>query len=1043
MRRWELPELININRIAPRATLWPAPNAKAAIATIGAPAASPRVISLDGDWRFGWFPCPEKVPAEATSRTLKDGTWDTMTVPACWQMQGTPDKPIYVNVRMPWAARQPAIEPPQVPADNPTAVYRTSFTVPTDWKRRRTVVHFQGIGGCATVFCNGVEVGFSKGSRVPAEFDLTPHLRDGDNSLAVQIIKWSDASYIEDQDQWRLSGLFRSVYLLSTPHVHIQDLFVRPGLEKDLTTANMSATVRLGAVGQANIGHCVSLQFLDPKGKALLKKPLVHEYNQGDWRPVGGRGNRCELSTTLTKPQLWSAETPTLYTAVLTLIDPKGKEIETVATRFGFKRVEIEDSQLLINRQPVLIRGVNRHDWSDTEGWTVDEALMRKDVETMKCLGINAVRTSHYPNQPRWYELCDEYGLYVIDETDLEAHHHYQQAARDPRYAGAFLDRAVRMVERDKNHACIIGWSLGNETGYGPSHDAMAGWIRHYDPSRVLHNENGVNEQGGKGPAYDKGHASTDLVCPMYTSIPDMIKWAKTNTDNRPFILCEYVHAMGNSMGCVADYWAAIKTMHGLQGGFIWDWVDQAIKTVRDDGSEHWLYGGDFGEEIHDHDFCCNGVVWADRTPHPHALEFKRIVQPVSISAANLSKGEIWIHNERHFTDLSDLKAEWALEVDGVAVQKGKLKTLRTAASSKERITVGFTKPTLSAGQEAVLTLRFRQGRATAWAPAGYEVAFDQVPVAKKAAAKPRVIKSAPPYEVEKRGGTVLVTGDGWDLRFDDTGLAAWNRGKNAVIAKAPQLNTWRAPVDNDEIRGWSGQDGKPAGRWRKAGLDKPSYTFKKPTASTEGSLLKVTSRSSASFAAGSIDCVQTWVVLPDGGLRLQAAFKIGQGLTDVPRIGLRLALAPGFEQFAWFGHGPHESYADRNLGVALGRYASTVTEQYVPYVMPQEHGNHTGTRWLSLANGTEQLVISAAEPIEASASHFSAEGLERCMHTYDLRPDPETWLTLDARQRGVGTQSCGPDTLPQYQIGAGSYGYQLTLRCAPAKADPGLIARS
>jgi beta-galactosidase len=1039
--RWEMPELVNINRLPARATLWPAPDERGARATIGTPAASPWVMSLDGEWRFQVVPHPGQTPADFAAPGLRDSSWDLLPVPGCWQLQGDYDRPIYINVRMPWVERRPAIEPPKVPADNPTGLYRRDFDLPTGWRGRRTVVHFAGIGGAATIFCNGQEVGFTKGSRTPAEFDLTPWLRDGRNVLAVQVIRWSDASYIEDQDQWRLSGIFRSVHLYTTKPVHLQDAFIRAQLDETLGAGQVHATIRIGAESRQAVGHSLRIQLYDPRGKPVWKEALGHSVDDAAFRPVGGPGNRVELRAAVRRPSLWSAENPQLYTAIIELVDPKGRVIETSACRIGFKRVEIRDRQLLINGRAVLIRGVNRHDWSDTTGWTVDEALMRRDIETMKRLGVNAVRTSHYPNQPRWYELCDEYGLYVIDETDLEAHHHYQWLARDSRWATAFLDRAVRMVERDKNHACVIGWSLGNETGYGANHDAMAGWIRHYDPSRILHNENGINEQGGRGNMFDQGHVSTDLVCPMYTGVAGLVDWAKTTTDHRPLILCEYSHAMGNSCGGLSDYWAAFEKHHGLQGGFIWDWVDQALATTRADGSRHWLYGGDFGEEAHDHDFCCNGVVWADRTPHPHAYEFKKLIQPVAVRSIDLARGELEIVNKRDFTDLGDLVVSWTVEVDGVAVQHGKLPRLRTAAGSSERVRLKtLRQPELTPGQEAVLTLRFTLAHDRSWAPKGHEVAWAQLPLARRAARKARATSKDPGYAVERRGKAVVIEGSGWELRFDQRGLVGWRRDNRQLLAQGPQLNLWRAPIDNDEIRGWSGQDRKPAGRWRRLGLDHLRRRDEGLTLSRASRLAKLRSSHLAEAKAGSVKLVQTWTVRADGSLHLHAAFQVARGLEDLPRVGLRLALSAGFEQFAWLGHGPHESYVDRQAGAMFGRWASSVDDQYVPYVMPQEHGNHTAVRWLGLASQQDQLVIRAPKTMEASASHYPHEALERCLHTYDLQRDDATWVTCDVKQRGLGTASCGPDTLEPYRVGPGRYELDLLFAATDAGVDPATL---
>ena len=1024
-KRWELPELINLNKLPARSTLWPAPDVETAIKTLGRPGASPWVVPLDGSWRFTALASPEEVPADFSAPGFSDGTWDVLAVPGCWQLQGEYDKPVYINLRMPWAERRPAIEPPNVPADNPVGLYRRSFELPPAWSRRRTVIYFGGIGGAATLFCNGHEVGFSKGSRTPAEFDLSPYLRPGQNVLAVEVIRWSDASYLEDQDQWRLSGLFRSVFLYSTEAVYLQDVFVRPRVHEDLESGEIQATVRLGACSHQARDYTVRIQLMGPEGQRIWDPAIQATVAEGAFRPVTGEGNRLELRCGVDSLQLWSSEAPRLYSVIVELIDPRGEVVEVTGTRVGFKRVEVIERELRINGAAVLIRGVNRHEWSQTKGWTVNEAGMRKDLELMKQLGINAVRTSHYPNQPRWYELCDEYGIYVVDEADLETHHHYRWLARDPRWATAFLDRAVRMVERDKNHACVIAWSLGNETGYGANHDAMAGWIRHYDPSRILFNENAIFEQGGRGPMFEAGHVSTDLICPMYTSVPDLIAWAKTSKDPRPLILSEYSHAMGNSCGCLADYWSAFERYPGLQGGFVWDWVDQAISVTRPDGSEHWLYGGDFGEEAHDQQFCCNGLAWADRTLYPHAYELKKLIQPVSVQAVELDRGVVEVINKYDFSSLEHLRGQWRVEVDGVAVQNGELELLTTPPGSSSRVTLPIDPPRLRPGQEAMVSIHFSLAHATVWGPEGHEVAWEQWPLSRRPWPKPipkPTEHAAPEYRVQPQGQGVVVSGRDWEVQFEPRGLVGWAHRGRHLLARGPELNLWRAPTDNDEIRGRAGQEWKPAGHWRELGLDDLSLRHEAIRTRAEGAatVLEIVGRAVA--RAGEVTWVQRWTVGPDGDLRLRADFEVPDGIDDLPRVGLRMALVPGFENFEYFGHGPHESYVDRKAGVRVGRFIGTVDDQYVNYVVPQEHGNHTEVRWLAVRSRSDRLLVHSGQPCEASVSHYPQESLEICRHSWDLVRAPETWITLDARQRGLGTQSCGPDTLKPYRIAPGCH---------------------
>lgn len=1050
-RYWEQPGLFNVNRLSPRTTLVPYAALEDAAALD--PAASRWRVSLDGAWDFKLLDRPQDTPAAEQWTAAKAEGFEPIHVPGCWQMQGH-GKPIYINVRVPWVDRTPAIEPPHVPEDNETGLYRKRFVLPRGWKRRRTLVHFQGVGGCMSLWCNGRFVGLSKGSRIPAAFDLSDHVTTGDNVLSVQVIRWSDATYIENQDQWRLSGIFRSVHLESRLAVSIGDLFVRPGLSDDLTQAQVHASVTLDARGQESLGYTVQMQLFDANGRPVWKTPPRETTTPNHWRPVGGKGALLDLHAVVKRPKLWSPETPTLYTAVATLLDSQGEAVEHVSCRVGFRRVDIKNRELQLNGRAVLIRGVNRHDWDARTGWTVDEASMREDLTLMKRLNFNAVRTSHYPNAPRFYELCDELGLLVIDECDLEAHHHYLQSARDPAYAPALLDRMVRMVERDKNHPCIIAWSLGNETGHGASHDAMAGWTRHRDPSRLMHSEPAIHSQAGeKHIQLNTGQLATDIVAPMYSPPDAMVRFATEIDDPRPMILCEYVHAMGNSCGGLADYWKAIREHHGLQGGFVWDWVDQAIerpvrhahalpngRSVLPLPGAEYAYGGDFGEEAHDSIFCCNGVVFADRIPKPHAYELKALMQPVFVEPGRRD-GEITVVSDRDFTDLSDLQGLWELAVDGEVVQRGKLPRLKTAPGERERITLtGFKTPQRSENQLAVLTVRWTLRQDKNWAEKGHEVAASQVmlanPQTTQASTKPhQASRHQPAPELQPTDQGVRVVGEGFALTVADGAWQTWTAAGQDLLVQPMEVNHWRAPTDNDEIRSWSGQDGKPAGRWRTLGLHNPTNQPRETKASRRSGVVTVRFGSTRQCTAGDITVDQTLRVTSEGLITLAVVFNVSSGLTDLPRLGLRTALPAGFEHMSYFGHGPHECYPDRQSGSLLARHELSVSDTYVPYVMPQEHGHHTGLRSLSLANAHTQLTVTAADamqPFQGGATHLPHEALERSLHTSDLVPTPETWLTLDAAMRGLGTASCGPDAFAPYRIGPGTYHLNLTFHAAP-----------
>ena len=680
LKTWIAPECISVNRVPMRATCYPFPSARQA-RTLDR-RKSPWFQLLNGQWRFKMASRPEAVAQEDIASETDRSNWASVTVPGNWTLQGY-GAPHYTNVVMPFPD-----EPPFVPEENPTGIYATEVTVPGTWQGRRVVIHFGGAESVLYLYVNGKAVGMSKDSRLPSEFDISPFLDFGGKNLVVAVVvKWSDASFIEDQDQWWMGGLHREVYLYATAPVHLADVFVRAGPDKDCVDGRLSLTATVGFPRQPEEGWSVEVQLYDPKGKAVFKEALKSSVPAGN--PFTASRLQAQFDCPVKKPMLWSAELPRLYTVVVTLKDSRKALVESTASRVGFRSVEVRDRMLLVNGRRVMIKGVNRHDHHDTKGKALDRETMRLDALTMKRFNFNAVRTSHYPNDPHWLDLCDELGLYVIDEANLEGHAYYHQLGRDGRYAAAFLERARRMVERDKNHPAVILWSLGNETAYGPGHDAMAGWIRGYDPDRPLHFEPAIWVQGAaKQPCeklYDFGYRATDIVCPMYPPIGAIIDWATDPSHpdrTRPFIMCEYSHAMGNSNGSLADYWDAFEKYPGLQGGFIWEWIDHGLKQKTADGREYWAYGGDFGDVPNDLNFVCDGLVWPDRTPHPGLYEFKHLAQPVKAVGFNARTGIVEIKNKQDFATLAGIRAEWELKVGGKAKARGTLPPLKTAPTA-------------------------------------------------------------------------------------------------------------------------------------------------------------------------------------------------------------------------------------------------------------------------------------------------------------------------------------------------------------------------
>jgi beta-galactosidase len=871
---------------------------------------------LDGPWEFKLAPRPE-----AASRALaaKRG-WAEVDVPGLWTMQGF-GTPWYTNVVMPFPNR-----PPDVPDENETGIYRRAFTVPRGWRSRPVVLEFAGSDGMLCVLVNGEPVGIGKDARTPASFDISDVVRhDGPNEVVAVVLRWSDASFVEDQDQWWHGGLPRTVRLVSPT---VRDV-----------------EWRAGAAGDYSVLADGDVRLLEPNGK------LVARGAQGEVR----------------RPQLWSAESPALYTLE---VEADG---ERVSCDVGFRDVRIEGRNLLVNGEPVLIAGVNRHEHDDERGRAVKRASMERDVDLMKAYNVNAVRTSHYPNDPYWLELCDRRGLYVVDEANIESHAYYDELCDDPCYRAQWLERTANMVERDKNHPSIIFWSLGNESGYGLNHDAAAAWVRRRDPSRPLHYEGAIARD------WSGGANATDVVCPMYPELADVVAWATQRTsDPRPLILCEYSHAMGNSNGSLADHWDAFRRYDALQGGFIWEWVDHGIRRVDERGRAYWAYGGDFGEEPHDGNFCADGIVWPDRVPHPALNELKFLAQPVAVEARG--GGRFRVRNRHHFTSLDRYRGEWELSSDGEVVERGRLPRLRVAPGEALDVTLALP----PGGGERFVTFRFFDGE--------HEVAWQQHALPGRVARPRRGRGRGKPADVAELFGDLLLDG--------------------------PRLQLWRAPTDNDGLPRVATRAAGPLGRWLELGLDR--YELELVSAGP-GELVH--------RAPGIATHTQRYRLLDTGELLVENVVELERGVRDVPRVGVVLTLRPGLERLEWYGPGPWEAYSDRRASTVVGRWQSTVHDEYVPYIAPQEHGHHPDARWLRLTDRRGRgLEVRGLPTIGFGASHFTAADLAAASHTNELAPRDEVLLSLDLAQRGLGTASCGPDALPQYRLLEPRYAFGFTL---------------
>lgn len=1028
---WNDPETFRIAKLPARATFdhFPSP----AAARDGIREDSPWFRPLHGTWDFRWFPSPEAAGAFLRSKKNTSG-WHPIVVPGSWQVQGLAhpdlgwDQPHYTNVQMPFPG-----EPPTVPAENPTGIYRRSFTLPKTWAGLRTVIHFGGADNTLLVYLDGHAVGLSKDSRCPAEFDLTHLVSPGKtHELTAVVIKWSDSTYLEDQDHWWLSGLHREVFLFATPAVHIADIAAR-ALLLEKGTGHLSLDVLVsGDAGGSEIPVSAEL-FRD--GRPVWKHPLCAAAQTGPSDPNLGGRRRASFTAEIPRVAPWSAEDPQRYRLVVSLKTPAG-ETDAAFADLGFKRVEIRNRQLLINGKPVLITGVNRHDHCPKRGKAVTRELMERDAITMKRHNINAVRTSHYPNDPYWLELCDRFGLYVIDEANIEAHAFYHECCADPRYRGAFLDRVSAMAHRDRNRACVIAWSLGNESGYGPNHDAAAGWLRAFDPSRPLHYEGALCR--GWGPA--ESARATDIVCPMYASTDQITGWARDPrhaSDHRPLILCEYSHAMGNSNGSLADYYHAFETVPGLQGGFIWEWLDHALYQPMLDGSHRLAYGGDFDDRPTDWNFVCDGIVSADRTPHPALEELKFLARPIRAVRYDAKRQALLVRSALYFTRTASFAGTWSLEADGKAVASGKLPKLDLAPGTEGWCPLALPAPQ---AKEAYLTLVWALSKPSPWAPAGHTVSRDQIPVPRRKLPKPSPVQRPHRWDADHSGNRLTVFSGEHRFEFDrPTGsLLRWTAARSTLIADGPRLNVWRAPTDNDGI--WLQYDpedpdpsrrAKALHRWLALGLDRVESHCSGFNYAVKAGVVRVEFTHAASGRGEFVDlrASQCWGFYPDGSIRLHFRCRVADDLADIPRVGLMLRIPGAFSHTRWFGRGPFENYPDRSAAAHIGTYELPAADWPVPYIFPQENGLRTGIRWLEITGEKRaaHLRIAGEKPFAASLSRHTPAQLTAALHREELASETGWVLCLDAAHRGLGTASCGPDTLPQYRISPGEHRLSLT----------------
>ena len=1003
---WENPHVLHIGCEKPRAYFIPYEDELKAHK--GLRGESEFFRSLNGNWKFKYHDSICKVEDGFYFESFDAGAWDSIPVPSNWQMHGY-DRPNYTNVNYPYPC-----DPPYVPNDNPAGIYIRDFHMQMREGKEYYMV-FEGVDSCFYLWVNGAFAGYSQVSHMTSEFKVTGLLRPGKNRIAVMVLKWCDGSYLEDQDMWRLSGIFRDVYILERDNTHISDIFAETLLNDDFSRGTILCRIDTdGAAGFEAGSLEVRAVLKDAAGKTLCDTS----------RMINGSGT-IELS--VEKPALWSAEIPNLYTLTL------GAGSEIIPLKIGFRRIEIKDSVILVNGRAVKFKGVNRHDSHPELGHTIPLYHMRQDLLMMKRHNVNAIRTSHYPNDPRFLEYCDELGFYVIDEADLEAHG-VQQAgdicmlSGEPMFADAFLDRMQRMVERDKNHACVVIWSLGNESGYGENHRNMALWAKKRDASRLIHYEGAFFLERINHPDKDK----IDTSCiDMYSVMYPHVSWIegeflKKEDEKRPLILCEYSHAMGNGPGDLKDYWDILYKHPRLAGAFVWEWTDHGIKAKTADGIEYFAYGGDFGDMPNDGNFCIDGLVYPDRTPHKGLLELKNVIAPVRTEAADLEKGVIKITNLYDFMDLSHIMLSWKVEKDGECIQSGTIADINTAPHESGIFYLPFAIPQEAEGRY-FLTVRYVLKNETAWAEAGSEIAFEQFELSAKKAFKPIPIKPKARFiEIAETGGNIIIEGTDFKYIFDKFHGAFESIEYNGVpmICKKPGFSIWRAPADND---------GGIKRRWFEEGFDMMRAHIYSVNSEIEGDK-RISIRSDFSLSAYSkkpaIRGSALWIVYGGGDIVLEVIANAAKELPFLPRFGLEIWMPEGNELVEYFGYGPHESYIDKRRSTRKSKYSATVDSMHEDYIMPQENGSRYSVEWAAVTDILGRgLLFTGMDDFSFNASHFTPEDLTKAMHNYELKKRPETIVHLDYMMSGVGSASCGPELLPQYRLSRKDISFKIGIR--------------
>ncbi|MBN2612349.1 MAG: DUF4981 domain-containing protein [Bacteroidales bacterium] len=1012
---WENPVINAVNKEPARATFMGYPSEKAAIEDDYSK--SPWYLSLNGTWKFHWVAQPEKRPVDFYKSDFDVSKWNDIPVPSDWQMHGY-DYPVYVNIAYPHPKNQPYISHDY----NPVGSYKRTFTVPKDWKGMQVYIHFGGVNSAMYLWINGKYVGYSEDSKTPAEFDITSYLQKGENTVAVEVYRWCDGSYLEDQDFFRLSGIERDVYLFATPQVKINDFFAKAGLDGKYLNGTLKLNVLLeNLTGKALSDQKLLINIYDDESKQVVFT---------DKRSVNiGAENNATVDFNAIVPGIrhWSAEFPNLYTLTLQLSDAKGNLVQATGCKIGFRSSEIKNGQLLVNGKAILFKGVNRHEHDPVTGHVISVESMINDIRLMKLFNINAVRTSHYPNDPMWYKLCDKYGIYLIDEANIESHGYgynpKETLGNNPDYLDAHLYRVSNMVERDKNHPSIILWSMGNEAGTGTNFLAVYKWTKQRDNTRPVHYERAEKDT-------DIKERHTDVISDMYAGIRHIDRYLKTDPD-RPFFWCEYAHAMGNSTGNLQDLWDYVESQPKHQGGFIWDWVDQGLLTKNDKGRDIFGYGGDFEPEgtYTDLNFCCNGLVGPDRSLHPGIWEVKKVYQYIKFKAVDPLAYKFEIKNMHDFSTLKNHKIEWEIQEDGEKILEGEL-PFDIAPGHAVVVTLENIQFEPKAGSEYFINFSATTREASELVPAGHIVATEQVKLPIEFADPDINPGQLPALELTTTANAYTFTGENFKAVFDRQKGSLTEYFVNGVnmLAGALDINFWRAPNDND----FGNKMQERLEPWKKAGNNR--IVIKDTVAKHSDASYELKFKFDLPDVASKHKTVYT--INGNGEIIVYNKYTPGEkNFIELPRFGMSLALNKGFDNLKWFGRGPYENYSDRNTASFVGLFEKKVADETIPYCRPQEFGYKTDVRWFTLTDAAGKGLKFEGLPLVCfSALHYTIEDLDPGkkklnIHPPDLDPSPEIYINVDLAQMGVGgDNSWGALPHDKYRLFQKEYEYTFVI---------------